>query len=235
MLEIRNLTGGYTKNHDILQDINLDIAKGDVVGIIGLNGSGKSSLAKALMNILPYRQGTILLNGKDVSKKSTKELSELGISMFMQGGRVFDELSVWENLKIAAKNEKEIIEIQKNFASLHVFKNKMDKIRADRLSGGERSQLALAMSVLKKPSLLVLDEPSAGLSPLAVDEIYRLLNLLRQKYNMTIILIEQNIRRCLEFCSKIKILQNGNIAYSTENKDLKEIENIMFNNKMIVQ
>ena len=229
MLQVRNLTGGYTNNHNILQGVSLDVSKGEVVGIIGLNGSGKSSFAKALMNILPYRQGEILLKGEDISKKTTQELSDMGIALFMQGGRVFEELSVWENLMIAAKkNEKKIDDIRKCFVSLRPNILKLKRMHADRLSGGERSQLALAMSVLKDPSLLILDEPSSGLSPIAVDEIYQSLNLLRQNDNLSIILIEQNIARCIEFCRSISMLVDGKIIYSSENKNFAEIENRFF-------
>jgi len=229
MLQIKNLTGGYTKWHDILQGVNLTIAEGDAVGIIGLNGSGKSSFAKSLMNILPYRKGEILWNGVDISKKSTQELSKMGFVMFMQGGKVFDELSVYENLTISSKNEKAIAETLKYFVFLRDYDTaQLKKMRADRLSGGERSQLALAMCILKEPSLLILDEPSAGLSPLAVDEIYHSLNLLRQKSSLSIILIEQNVARCVEFCKSVNMLRNGKIEYSSERKNLLEIEKIMF-------
>jgi ABC-type branched-subunit amino acid transport system ATPase component len=230
ILQIKNLTGGYTKNHDILQGINLDIAKGDAVGIIGLNGSGKSSLAKACMNILPYWRGEILLNGTDITKKSTQELSNMGIAMFMQGGKVFEELSVYENLMLVSQSEKSIVKLQDYFLFLRINIAQLKKMRADKLSGGERSQLALAMSVLKGPSLLILDEPSAGLSPLAIDEIYQSLNLLRKKSNLSIMLIEQNVSRCVELCRSVNMIRNGKIAYSSENKNIKEVEKIMFNN-----
>jgi len=232
ILQVRNLTGGYTKNHDILQGVHLNVAKGDAVGIIGLNGCGKSSFAKALLNILPYRQGEIQMNGEDISKKTTKELSDIGISLFMQGGRIFDELSVWENLKISTNFEKKIDEIQEYFLFLRDNSKSvhLKKMRSDRLSGGERSQLALAMSVLQEPSLLILDEPSAALSPLAADGIYQSLNLLRKKMGISIILIEQNVARCVEFCSSVNMLRDGKIMYSSENKNIKEIEKIMFNN-----
>ncbi|MDR2027827.1 MAG: ATP-binding cassette domain-containing protein [Prevotellaceae bacterium] len=258
ILQIKNLTGGYTKDHDILQGVSLEIAKGDSVGIIGLNGSGKSSFAKAILNILPYRQGEILFNGVDVSKKSTRELSELGIALFMQGGSVFDELSVRDNLLISANNKKEIDYIRKYFISLRLDTNESLKMKADKLSGGERNQLVLAMCMLKKPSLLILDEPSAGLSPNAVNSMYQTLNLLREKEKLTTILIEQNVTRAVEFCSSVNMLRNGKIMpvtaiaavmsrnmshnlgshtlsgvkYQSEDKSLllKEIKKIMFNN-----
>jgi ABC-type branched-subunit amino acid transport system ATPase component len=245
MLQIRNLTGGYTKGHDILQGVNLNVAKGESAGIIGLNGSGKSSLAKAIMNILPYRDGEIIYNGVDITGKSTQKLSEMGVGLFMQGGRVFDELSVRENLSIAAKktvsndlfyvgSQKNISkkninvdEIKKYFLSLRPFDTRFTMTRADKLSGGERHQLALAMCMLRNPSLLILDEPSAGLSPHAADEMYKTLDILRSENDLTIILIEQNVARAVEFCDSISMLKNG-VAHRSENKNLKNIEKIMF-------
>ena len=168
ILKIQNLTGGYTLGHDILQGVNLEVKKGDSVGIIGLNGSGKSTFAKAIMNCLPYRQGSIFFNETDITQKSTQELSRLGIALFLQGGRIFEELSVYENLLFAAKKKQKIDTIKKSFISLQRDTINLRRMRADKLSGGLRHQLALAMAVLKEPVLLILDEPSAGLSPLAV-------------------------------------------------------------------
>ena len=242
ILKIQNLTGGYTQGHDILQGVDLEIKKGDSMGIIGLNGSGKSTFAKAIMNCLSYRQGSLFFNGIDISQKSTQELSQLGIAMFMQGGRIFEELSVYENLLFAAKDKQKIEVVKEFFVFLQVNFIKLRKMRADKLSGGERHQLALAMAVLKEPSLLILDEPSAGLSPLIVNDMYKILEALRAKNNLTIILIEQNISRALDFCTSVNLLKNGKIEYtlvnpkkdgdskdSSENQSLKEMKKIMFN------
>jgi ABC-type branched-subunit amino acid transport system ATPase component len=242
ILRIKNLTGGYTQGNDILQGVDLEVEQGDSVGIIGLNGSGKSTFAKAIMDCLPYRQGSLFFNGTDISKKSTQELSSLRIALFMQGGRIFEELSVYENLLFAAKNKQKIEAIKKYFIFLQNNTIQLRKMRADKLSGGERHQLALAMCVLKDPALLILDEPSAGLSPLAVNEMYQTLEALRAKSNLTTILIEQNISRAVDFCSSVNLLKNGKIVYASEkspeqgkgvhlseNQSLKEIEKIMFN------
>jgi ABC-type branched-subunit amino acid transport system ATPase component len=224
-LELQNITGGYTRGHDILQGVNLVVESGQAVGIIGLNGSGKSTLAKAIINNLPFRQGGVIIDGIDVSKKTTKTLSEYGISMFLQGGKIFDELSVMENLNFVAKTKTEL----KETLAFFDFENSFLRKNADKLSGGQRHQLALAMCLLRQPKLLILDEPSAGLSPQAVDETYRILQNLRETKNLTIMLIEQNVSRAVEFCDSINLLKNGVIAHNTTNKDLKEIENIMFN------
>ena len=244
MLQIKNLRGGYLKNCEILQGVDLEISKGDSVGIIGLNGCGKSTLGKAIMNILPYRSGEIYFNGENISEKPTQELSKLGITFFMQGGQVFDELSVLENLSLVCENENDIENIKKYFVLLQITNKQLSKMRADKLSGGERHQLALAMAFLKHPSLLILDEPSAGLSPKAVNAMYNTLELLRDKEDLTIILIEQNVSRAVDFCSSVKMLRNGKFAYSSESlprhsEDMpcperqslkKEIIEIMFNN-----
>ena len=170
-LQIRNLIGGYTKKRDILHGVNLEIAEGQTVGIIGLNGSGKSTFANAVINTLPFRQGTILFNGDEVTQKTTDELSKAGIILLMQGGRVFDELSVMENLKFATKSNENFSDILDFFA----WSNDNLRRQADQLSGGERHQLALAMCLLREPQLLILDEPSAGLAPHAVDRMYQTL------------------------------------------------------------
>jgi len=228
MLEITDLKGGYIKDHDILKGLNLTVSRGDAVGIIGLNGSGKSTLGRAIMNILPFREGRISFNGTDITGKSTRDLSRLGIAFFMQGGKVFDELSVWDNLLISADNEDDILKIQKYFILLSSPKKHLQKMRADKLSGGERHQLALAMCLLKDPAFLILDEPSAGLSPKAVDAMYLTLQKLREEENLTILLIEQNIAKALEFCNSVNLLKQGKIEGNFRNGELKKVEEIMF-------
>jgi ABC-type branched-subunit amino acid transport system ATPase component len=227
-LELKNITGGYTHGHDILQGVNLTVESGQTVGIIGLNGSGKSTLAKAVTNTLSFRQGGIFIDGADVSRKTARELSGMGISLFLQGGRVFDELSVWENLAVIAGNNLQSLEISSCLSLLQQPKRELQKLRADRLSGGQRHQLALAMCLLRKPKLLLLDEPSAGLAPVAVEKMYNTLETLRQNMALTIILIEQNVARAIQFCDSINMLKNGKFVYRSDKKDIKEIEKIMF-------
>ena len=222
-LELRNLVGGYTSDRDILQGVNLEIAAGEAVGLIGLNGSGKSTLAKAVMNTLPNRRGAVFFNGEDVTQKTTTELCAAGMTLFLQGGRVFDELSVLENLKFAAKS--------KNFDEIIDFlawPNYILAKRADRLSGGERHRLALAMCLLREPQLLILDEPSAGLAPQAVDEMYQTLHSIRQKKSVTLLLIEQNIARSVDFCGSVNLLRNGVIMRSWKDRNMSEIERVVF-------
>jgi ABC-type branched-subunit amino acid transport system ATPase component len=229
MLKIQNITGGYVKNQNVLNGIDFEVNEGDCVGFIGLNGCGKSSLTKAIMNFLPYRNGRIEFLKQDVTGIATDKLTKRGILFFMQGGVVFDELTVLENLALCGEWEKES-ELLQYFPFLQKTKKELGKIHADKLSGGERNQVALAMCLLQKPHLLILDEPSAGLAPVVVNSMYETLSHIREQNRTTIILVEQNIARAVEFCDTVNMLKGGKIAYSSNDKKLKEIERIMFSN-----
>ncbi len=231
ILEIKGLTGGYIPEVQILQGVDFTLQKGDAVGIIGLNGSGKSTLGKSVMNMIPYRDGEVIYKGKSIVGLTTSQLSRLGIGIMQQGGQVFQSLSVWDNLQLAFGNQRnnDYISELKAIIPLVGMSQKVLKAKmADKLSGGQRHQLALAMAIASKPELLILDEPSAGLSPKAVDETYAMLTQIREKYGVTILLIEQNISKAIEFCNHCCLIQQGRIAHKIENKDILEIESLMF-------
>jgi ABC-type branched-subunit amino acid transport system ATPase component len=210
MLHLQDITGGYTAGHDILQGVSLHVPRGEAVGIIGLNGSGKSTLGRAILNTLPHRKGKIRFDGEDVTDDSTPRLANKGIAFFMQGAPVFDQLTLWENLLLAANgNRAAIADIQKHFPLLNRSHSFLARQRADKLSGGQRHQLGLAMSILKKPKMMVLDEPSAGLSPAATQELYAILRNICAARQIAIILIEQNVTLALDFCPTVHILQQG--------------------------
>lgn len=223
ILEVNNIIGGYKEGVNILRGINLKVEEGEAVGIIGLNGSGKSTLGKSFMNMLPYQSGQIVFEGKDISGLSTSEIAQSGMSMMLQGGKVFDNLSVADNLLLAGNASQELIDMIPLLRENNGFR------MADRLSGGQRHQLALAMALLSRPRLVILDEPSAGLSPKAVEELYTILAAVKQKLGVTIILIEQNISKALSFCDRSLLIAQGQIEHEFKNQDIKEIEEIMFN------
>ena len=225
ILELENIKGGYTKNVDILRGVSLSIEKGEALGIIGLNGSGKSTLGKSILNMLPHQSGTIILNGEDISLLSTSEIADKGISIMHQGGKVFENLTVDENLSLAGK-------ISPDFKNLiPLLQEGIGDRMADRLSGGQRHQLALSMSILSHPRLLILDEPSAGLSPKAVDDMYSILSTIKRELGISIILIEQNISKAITFCNRSLLIAQGQIEQEFKNQNIKEIEEIMFNKK----
>lgn len=261
MLEIKNLYGGYEKDVNILQGIDLTVAEGEAVGIIGLNGCGKSTLGKAVMNLIPYRRGSIVFNGQYVERKSTHELAQLGIAMMHQGGTVFPNLSIWQNLQLAFG-----ISVDKNYYNqlveiiplLQRPQKELIHTMADKLSGGQRHELALAMTLARKPKLVVLDEPSAGLSPQAIREMYSLgeINLyqnplaamsaicprhvsqingilveVKQRLGIAILLIEQNVTLAQSFCDRCVMMEQGTISQEFGNEEITEIEKKMFESR----
>lgn len=229
LLEIMGLYGGYEPGVNILQGIDLTVAQGEAVGIIGLNGSGKSTLGKAVMNLIPYREGSIVFDGQHIEDKSTHELAQMGIALMHQGGVVFPNLSVWQNLQMAVETH--------NFASLRSIipllqrpKKELMRTMADKLSGGQRHELALAMTLARRPKLIILDEPSAGLSPKSVEEMYVMLGQIRKLFGLTVVLVEQNVSLAVSFCDRCVLLEQGGITdeFVDERLILTEIESLMF-------
>ena len=215
LLTIEGLYGGYRKGADILQGIDLRVDEGEAVGILGLNGSGKSTLGKAIMNLLPYRRGRILFDGRDVSSLPTHRLADSGIALMLQGGTVFPNLTVRQNLDIAW-GRKAADDYRSRLESIIPLlrdpKSSLLRQTADRLSGGQRHELALAMTLAGNPRLLILDEPSAGLAPAAVEQAYTLLDLVRRDFGTTILLIEQNVNRALAFADRCITLRRGQVV-----------------------
>jgi len=223
-----NLLGGYVSGVDILKGISLSVPAGKTIAVLGLNGSGKSTLGKALMNMIPFRSGELYLDGERVTQCATDDLVQRGLSIMLQGGRVFETLSVWDNIVLASCRKKTPVDyLQSIFPLLEKPRRVLEKTMADTLSGGQKHQLALAMALATEPKLLILDEPSAGLSPKSTDDIYVVLKKVRQQ-NLTIILIEQNIAKAVEFCDTSLFLSSGVVVRKSDSKDLSEIEGILF-------
>ena len=236
LLRITDLTGGYEKDSPVLKGISLTLPKGRVLGVIGLNGSGKSTFGKALMNLLPYRSGEIVFGGSPVEDKSTNELSALGIVIMHQGGVVFRNLSVRDNLRLAYGTREAVSgELLESLLSLMPGKRdrrQLMRMWVDKLSGGERQLLALEMALAREPKLLILDEPSAGLSPSSVESVYEDLAKVREKHpEMSMIVIEQNVAKAQSFCDECVLLEQGRIGkvFRRDGSDLQSIENSLFN------
>ena len=234
VLEIHNVRGGYIPELDILQGIDLILNEGEVVGVIGLNGSGKSTLGKAIMNMIPRREGEIRFCGQSITSLATYELATRGIAIMQQGGQVFNAMSVWENLQLAfgdVQDKEYIAQLQEIVPLLARPKKELQHTMADKLSGGQRHQLALAMTLARRPKLAILDEPSAGLSPKSVEEMYKILQQVRERLGVTILLIEQNIAKAIDFCDRSILLAQGTIAHKFTDATLADIEKIMFNKR----
>lgn len=226
MLKLENITGGYDATRDILGDISLHIRRGESVGVIGLNGSGKSTLGKAIMNRLPRRMGRVFLDGTDVSTLPTTRLVHHGIVCLLQGAPVFDQLTVAENLRLAANGDSRRFHefFQRYTTGFQQFspfsefgksekacasKQNLYHRRSDKLSGGQRHLLALACALIQQPKLLLLDEPSAGLDPATAAVLYETLTKVRTATGMTILLIEQNVTFAQMFCHRVLVMRQG--------------------------
>lgn len=234
VLEIHNVRGGYIPELDILQGIDLVLNEGDVVGVLGLNGSGKSTLGKAIMNMIPRREGEIRFCGQSITSLATHELATRGIAIMQQGGQVFNTMSVWENLQLAfgdKKNNEYVAVLKEILPLLARPKKELQRTMADKLSGGQRHQLALAMTLARQPKLAILDEPSAGLSPKSVEVMYQILQQVRERLGVTMVLIEQNIAKAIDFCDRSILLTQGTIAHEFVGGSLPDVEKIMFNKK----
>ncbi len=210
LLEIKELSAGYIVDKPVLTNFSLQLHAGDRVGIIGQNGCGKSTLAKAIMGITPYTEGMITWQGKPLLTQKSHTRNKQGIAYFMQGGQVFGNLSVKENLVFALKNKKnatfakEIARLKKFDLELFNDKRRM-QLQASNLSGGERHLLAFAMVLLGCPNmqLLIADEPSAGVAQKTQNELLTIIDDVLQERNTALLLIEQNINFLNRLTNKV--------------------------------
>jgi branched-chain amino acid transport system ATP-binding protein len=214
LLEARNIVAGYVPGVNILNGCEIELREGELVGIIGPNGAGKSTLIKALFGLLPVREGTVTLRGEDVTGRSAHELVRAGIGYVPQRDNVFGRLSVSENLEMGVYQSPKTFAAQRDrlFDMFPRLKERTDQ-RAGLLSGGERQMLAMARALMMEPSVLLLDEPSAGLSPALQDEVFARADQINE-IGVSMIMVEQNARRCLQICDRGYVLDQGQNAYT---------------------
>jgi branched-chain amino acid transport system ATP-binding protein len=220
VVEISDLVAGYLPGVNILEGCNLTAAKGELIGIIGPNGAGKSTLLKAMFGQVNVRGGSMKLMGEDITGLKANELVARGVGMVPQNNNVFPSLTIEENLEMGvyqdpSKLDEGMTTVTELFSEL---KPRM-KQRAGSLSGGERQMVAMGRALMMNPSVLLLDEPSAGLSPVRQDEAFIRVSEIN-KAGVTTVMVEQNARRCLQICDRAYVLDQGKDAYTGTGREL---------------
>ena len=220
VIECNGIAAGYVKGLNILQGVDLLVNEKEIVSIIGPNGAGKSTLLKAIMGIISISGGRFYINGNEQTNTPTHEIVRLGVGYVPQVENVFPSLTIEENLEIGSwtlnSNIKETI--SKIFDDFPMLKERR-KDKAGNLSGGQRQILALARALTTSPEILLLDEPSAGLSPVAIKEVFEIIKNINSK-GVAILLVEQNAKRALNFSDRGYVLDQGRNAYQGNGQEL---------------
>ncbi|MFU8946058.1 ABC transporter ATP-binding protein [Mycetocola zhadangensis] len=220
VVQVENVTAGYLPGVNILNSANLVAAKGELIGIIGPNGAGKSTLLKAIFGQVKVREGSIRLNGDDITGLKADKLVARGVGFVPQTNNVFQSLTIEENLQMGLFQKPKIYAERLEFVTgIFAELGKRLKQRAGSLSGGERQMVAMSRALMMDPAVLLLDEPSAGLSPVRQDDAFIRVSDIN-KAGVTTIMVEQNARRCLQICDRGYVLDQGTDAYTGTGREL---------------
>ena len=228
MLQVQDIHT-YYGNIQALKGISISVEKGEIICLIGANGAGKSTTLMSICGIEPPRRGSVMFDGQDITRKATHEIVSLGICQVPEGRRIFPQLTVLENLDMGAYLRDDKEEIKKDLD--YVFE--LFPILSDRrgqtggtLSGGEQQMLAISRALMARPRLLLLDEPSLGLAPLIVQQIFEIINRINDEQGTTIFLVEQNANMALKVSDRGYVLQNGAIVKTDTAAALMEDEEV---------
>ncbi len=227
MLSINNVHVYYGGIH-ALKGVSLDAPEGKIVTLIGANGAGKSTLLRAICNLIPSKSGDIRFKEHSLLRLPTHEIVKRGIAMIPEGRRIFPNLSVYENLRLGAYARKDDAEIQNDLEWVYgLFPRLRERHRqsAGTLSGGEQQMLAVGRGLMTRPSLLMLDEPSLGLAPKLVEDIFNIIRAIH-KQGLTILLIEQNALAALKVADYAYVLETGSVILSGKGNDLLHSEEV---------
>ena len=216
------MTGGYGNGPDIINSCSVNVERGEIVSILGPNGAGKSTAMKAMLGLIDLKSGSVIINGKDISNLSPQDRVKEGISFVPQTKNVFAGMTVEENLEMGAFliNKEYSLVIDEIYNLFPVLKEKRTQLVGE-LSGGQRQQVALGRALMIKPSVLMLDEPTAGVSPLVMDELFD--HILKVKRtNVAILMVEQNAKQALSISDRGYVLVTGENRHSGTGKELLE-------------
>ena len=220
LIRADQLIAGYFPGVNILNGADLYAREGELVGIIGPNGAGKSTLLKALFGLVPVSEGTVTLRDQDITNLRADQLVRLGVGFVPQTNNVFPSLTIEENMQMGVFQDPKLFAESFEFVTdLFPTLGTRRKQRAGSLSGGERQMVAMGRALMMRPSVLLLDEPSAGLSPALQDEVFVRVREIN-KSGVTVIIVEQNARRCLQIVDRGYVLDQGKNAYTGTGRDL---------------
>ena len=227
VLHAQELVAGYIPEVNILNGCDLEVRAGEFVGIIGPNGAGKSTLLKAILGLCKIRSGTITLNGQDITGRKAHELVPLGVGYVPQTKNVFPSLTVKENLEMGCFLKPSVFKDRFAYVA-QMFPKLADRAaqRAGALSGGERQMVAMGRALMLEPKVLLLDEPSAGLSPALQDEVFVQCRTINAA-GVAILMVEQNARRCLQVVNRGYVLDQGRNAYTGTGRELLGDPNVI--------
>lgn len=227
MLEVKDLEVYYGMIQAI-KGISFEVNQGEVIALIGANGAGKTTTLHTITGLLSPKKGSVLFEGQDITKVPAYKIVSMGMAHVPEGRRVFSQLSVYENLKLGAYTrkdksniDKELQSIYERFPRLAERKNQL----AGTLSGGEQQMLAMGRALMSKPSIVLMDEPSMGLSPILVNEIFDIIESI-SKSGTTVLLVEQNAKKALSIADRAYVLETGKVVLEGDAKDLLENDSI---------
>ena len=227
MLEVKDLEVYYGMIQEI-KGISFEVNQGEVIALIGANGAGKTTTLHTITGLLSPKKGSVLFEGQDITKVPAHKIVSMGMAHVPEGRRVFSQLSVYENLKLGAYTrkdksniDKELQSIYERFPRLAERKNQL----AGTLSGGEQQMLAMGRALMSKPSIVLMDEPSMGLSPILVNEIFDIIESI-SKSGTTVLLVEQNAKKALSIADRAYVLETGKVVLEGDAKDLLENDSI---------
>ncbi|WKY43020.1 ABC transporter ATP-binding protein [Eubacteriaceae bacterium ES2] len=223
MLKVKDLHVHYGKIHAI-KGINFEVNQGEIVTLIGANGAGKTTILQTVSGILKPSEGVITFEGEDINKVPSHQIPVLGIAHVPEGRRIFAEMTVHENLLMGAYIRKDKVAIQEDMEKIFVnFPRLKERIKqiAGTLSGGEQQMLAMGRALMTRPKLILLDEPSMGLAPLLVDEIFDMIQTVNNE-GTTVLLVEQNANKALHIANRAYVLETGVIKLEGNARELME-------------